>query len=326
MNGKKALIVGIDDYPGSPLYGCVNDAISISSELERHGTGSVNFGVNLKTSNAGPVTAAELRKQIEQLFCGGPASVALFYFAGHGAIVGNEAHLCAMDGVEHAPGIPLSEAVNIANNADGEVHNRVILLDCCFAGGAGNLSIVNQQISALGKGVTIMTACRDNETAQEMNGHGMFTYLVLDALRGGAADILGRITPASVYSHIDQSLGDWDQRPLYKSHVDNFLVLKEMSPKVSLETLRRLPHFFELPSSEYALTPEHEHTNQDGTPRADGDSVLHGEFRELQDCNRVGLVEPVGSQDMYWAAMQNKSCRLTALGNHYYRLATDNRI
>tara|TARA_R110001592_G_scaffold358494_1_gene663534 strand:+ start:4258 stop:5238 length:981 start_codon:yes stop_codon:yes gene_type:complete len=326
MNGKKALIVGIDDYPDAPLFGCVNDAISISSELERHGTGSVNFGVNLVSSNNCAVLAGDLRKQITQLFCGGPASVALFYFAGHGSIIGDEAYLCTMDGVSHAPGIPLSEVVNIANNADGEVHNRVILLDCCFAGGAGNLSIVNKQISALGKGVTIMTACRDNETAQEMNGHGLFTYLVLDALRGGASDILGRITPASVYSHIDQSLGDWDQRPLYKSHVDNFLVLKEMSPKVSLKTLRRLPFFFKSPSSEYSLTPDHEHTNQDGTSRTDGDNVMQGEFRELQDCNRVGLVEPVSSQDMYWAAIKSKSCRLTALGSHYYRLATDNRI
>lgn len=326
MNGKKALIVGIDGYPDSPLFGCVNDAMGMASELERHGTGSVNFGLKRITSNDCTVTTNELRQQLKRLFEGGPASVALFYFAGHGAVVSNETYLCTQDGVDHAPGLPLREVIDMANTANGEVHNRVILLDCCFAGGAANLSYVDKQIALLGKGVTIMTACRDKETAQEMNGHGLFTYLMLDALRGGAADILGRITPAAIYSHVDQSLGDWDQRPLYKSHVDSFLVLKEMPPKVQLETLQRIPHFFSDVSSEYSLTPEHEHTKPDGTIRTDGDPQLRAEFRELQNCNRAGLVEPVGAQDMYWAAMNSTACRLTALGAHYHRLANSNRI
>lgn len=326
MNGKKALIVGIDDYPNSPLFGCVNDAMGMTSELERHGTGSVNFGLNRITSNDTTVTTNELRQQLKRLFEGGPASVALFYFAGHGAVINGETYLCTQDGVDHAPGLPLREVIDMANKADGEVHNRVILLDCCFAGGAANLSYVDQQIALLRKGVTIMTACRDKETAQEMNGHGLFTYLMLDALRGGAADILGRITPAAIYSHVDQSLGDWDQRPLYKSHVDSFLVLKEMPPKVQLSTLQRIPHFFNDVSSEYPLTPEHEHTNPDGTTRTDENPQLRAEFRELQNCNRVGLVEPIGEQDMYWAAMNSTGCRLTALGAHYHRLANSNRI
>ena len=35
--------------------------------------------------------------------------------------------------------------------------------------------------------------------------------LFVDALNGSAADILGQITPGSVYAHIDQSLGAWSQ-------------------------------------------------------------------------------------------------------------------
>ncbi len=31
---KKALVVGIDDYPSSPLGGCVNDANAIATLLE----------------------------------------------------------------------------------------------------------------------------------------------------------------------------------------------------------------------------------------------------------------------------------------------------
>lgn len=43
--GKKALIVGIDEYPGCPLRGCVNDANSVASLLERNADGSKNFDV-----------------------------------------------------------------------------------------------------------------------------------------------------------------------------------------------------------------------------------------------------------------------------------------
>ncbi|WP_444944112.1 caspase domain-containing protein [Microbulbifer sp. ZKSA006] len=325
MSGRKALVIGIDHYPSHPLHGCVNDAIEMSGELKRHGNGSVNFDVLTLESGTQSVTTGAIREKLEQLLHGNPA-VAVFYFAGHGTVVNGEAYLCTVDGTQHAPGLPVSELTRMISNTSGKIQNCVVLLDCCFAGGVGNLININNSVAGLGKGVTILTACRENETAQEMNGHGLFTYLMLDALRGGAADILGRITPPSIYSHIDQSLGNWDQRPLYKSHVDSFLTLKEMPPKVELKTLQRLPYFFTTPADEYELTPAHEHTNGDGSPNTEGDQTIKAEFRELQNCNRAGLVEPIGEQDMYWAAMNSKSCRLTALGAHYHRLAKNNRI
>lgn len=41
----------------------------------------------------------------------------------------------------------------------------------------------------------------------------------------------------------------------------------------------------------------------------------------LQRLERVGLVEPVDTAHMYYAAMESKSCRLTALGKYYLLLA-----
>lgn len=325
MAGKKALIVGIDDYPSSPLFGCVNDALGMVSALERNGSGSVNFGVKSLTSNNGPITIDALRQSLQQLFSGN-SQASLFYFAGHGAVIGKRTYLCTQDGNQSTPGLDLSEVIDMANSAEREVHNRIILLDCCFSGGAGNLTSLNDQIAALGKGVTIMTACRENEPAQEMQGHGLFTYLMLDALNGGAADILGRITAASVYSHVDQSLGEWEQRPYYKSHVDSFLILREVSAKVSPDILRRLSQYFLDASDIYPLTPEHEHSDDAGNPRLDGDKQLQAEFKELQDCCAAGLVEPLDSEHMYWAAMNSTGCRLTALGVHFHRLAKNNRI
>ena len=40
----------------------------------------------------------------------------------------------------------------------------------------------------------------------------------------------------------------------------------------------------------------------------------------------VNLVVPVGETHMYYAAMNSKSCKLTALGVHYWNLVKNNRI
>lgn len=323
MTMKRALIVGLDDYPGMPLTGCANDAHAIVEMLRCNGNGSRNFDIRL-SSDALTVTLRELKSQIKALFAT-PTNVALFYFAGHGAVEDGQAYLCTSDYTPETPGLRMEDLMQMADDAAGKIHNRIILLDCCFAGNASNRSIFNSTVSnaVLSHGTTVLTASRESETSKEINGHGVFTYLMLDALRGGAADILGRITPASVYSHIDQSLGAWDQRPLFKSHVDTFLVLRAMPPKVTLETLKLLPQLFSTPDSQYLLTPDHEHTNPDGSRRVDGNPRLHAEFLALQNCNRVDLVYPVDEKHMYWAAMHSKSCALTPLGKHYWRLAAN---
>jgi len=49
-------------------------------------------------------------------------------------------------------------------------------------------------------------------------------------------------------------------------------------------------------------------------------------FKDLQKLQSVGLVVPVDENFMYFAAMNSKSCKLTALGYHYWRLAKDKRL
>ena len=45
--GRKALIIGIDDYQ-TPLHGCVNDAKEIASLLKTNEDDSKNFDVRLE--------------------------------------------------------------------------------------------------------------------------------------------------------------------------------------------------------------------------------------------------------------------------------------
>jgi len=59
-------------------------------------------------------------------------------------------------------------------------------------------------------------------------------------------------------------------------------------------------------------------------PYANDDNVKV--FKDLQLYESVGLIEPVGADHMYFAAMNSKSCKLTLLGLHYWKLSKDKRF
>lgn len=328
---KKALIVGIDDYPRSPLSGCVNDAVAVNEVFERNGDGSPNFSTRLLTSNTNGVNCGVLDKELQNLFSG-TAETALFYFAGHGGTTRNgESYIVAQDGKEGAWGPSLNQILSYANNAHPSIQSSVIILDCCYSGNLGEVPSLGagEKVSAIGNGVTILTACHRSEGAAEYNGHGLFTGIIIDSLSGSASDICGRITPASVYSHVDQILGPWEQRPIYKSNVQNFITLRKVAAKISDEILRKLPQYFKDPTDTFSLDPSFE-PDRENIPKeyrhipVNDDNVKI--FEELQLCNRYGLVSPVDAKHMYYAAINSTGCKLTALGAHYRKLAEKKHI
>ena len=73
-----------------------------------------------------------------------------------------------------------------------------------------------------------MTASTADQYAGEENGSGVFTDLFVDALSGAAANLIGDVTPGAVYAHVDQSLGPWGQRPVFKTNVQNFVSLRKV--------------------------------------------------------------------------------------------------
>ena len=328
---KKALIVGIDDYPTAPLRGCVNDAISVANLLERNGDGSPNFSVKQLTSNDEAVTSRVLSEALEELFQG-DADTVLFFFAGHGIISPetNGGYIVSQDGGKGAWGASLGDIIGMANRAYPRIKATVIILDSCQSGFAGEIpGLGNQNVSIIGTGVTILTACHRDGTAAEADGHGLFTGILLDGLSGGSADICGRITPASVYAHIDQTLGPWEQRPVYKANVQTFVTLRQVTPKIPLEILRELPKYFFNEGDTFPLDPSFEPDRQNipaelrHLPISEENARV---FKGLQLCNRHGLVVPVDAEHMYYAAINSTGCKLTALGVHYRRLAMLKRI
>lgn len=314
---RRALVVGIDDYPSAPLHGCVNDAKQLAHVLEYHDTGRRNFQCVLVTTPPSPTTRAILREKLRALFCQ-PADLAFFHFSGHGTVMNLDGYLVTPDYDQNDPGISMSEVLSLANNS--QVKEIFITLDCCYSGRLGGVPAINSDTATLREGVSIITATRSGQEALEVGSGGVFSNLLVESLAGGAADLLGKVSAASVYSYIDNALGAWDQRPLFKAHVSRFAELREAKPKIELATLRKIVQHFPLPAEELLLSPEFE-------PEAEPHNTKREDtFRDLLKLRDAGLVIPVGEDHMYYAAIHSKSCALTSLGKYYWRLVNEKKI
>ncbi len=313
---RQALIIGIDKYPAQPLNGCKNDAKRIAEVLNYDDDDQkrVNFEIKLALDVE---SKSKLREMIRNLFdC--DANMVLLYFSGHGYMSAAGGYIVTPDAGPNDPGISMDEILHYANQSD--VRTKVIILDCCNSGAFGT-PVNAAGTSYLGKGMTILTSSREKETSVEKDGHGIFTSLLIDALEGGASDLKGDITPGSVYAHIDMAIGNWGQRPIFRTNVTRFTPLRKVKSHISLTILKKLIIYFPASRSEFSLDPGYEWTNKETA-----DPVKVEIFKELQKMNRVGLVIPIGTEDMYFAAIEHKACKLTALGQHYWHLVKQDRI
>jgi hypothetical protein len=314
---RRALIIGIDDYPEYPLRGCVNDANRIREVLSRHHDGRVNFQCEVITSPPQQVTRAVMRQKISKLFQN-YADVAFLHFSGHGTVNGLGGYLVTPDYCTFDVGIPMTEVLALANQSP--VTDIFITLDCCHSGAFGTLPAVSNDKIVLADGVSVITATRSGQEALEEGGSGVFTSLLIEALEGGAAGILGEVSAASIYAYIDNAMGAWDQRPMFKANVSRFIKLREAAPRLPVTLIQKLIAYFPLPAELLQLSPAYE-------PEAEPhDAEKEKIFRDLQKFRDCGLVEPIGSDHMYYAAIQSKTCGLTTLGKYYWRLVRENKI
>ncbi|WP_280276390.1 caspase family protein [Nocardia wallacei] len=321
---RKALIVGIDYYDRvGCLSGAVNDAHGVRAVLERNADGSLNFPTPQLLVGTGPeskVTRRELKHAVRELFADN-SQIALFYFAGHGSIEDSWGYLCASDCESGDDGLPLAEVLSFANRSNAQ--NKVVVLDSCHSGVAGS-NAHTTNMTEISEGVTILTASTATQYAMETpgGGSGVFTNLFIDALSGAAANLVGAITPGSVYAHIDQSLGSWAQRPVFKTNVTRFVSLREVNAPIELTELQMLTTLFPDPATPFALDPSYEpyRSGAEDATVPPPDSAHTALFAVLQNYVKVHLVRPLGAPHMWHAAMENQACELTALGRHYWNL------
>lgn len=256
MDDKRALVIGIDRYGNrrASLSCCVNDAEHVAKELRGDG-----FGFEVSVLLNDEATRPAILRWITEVRNDRPTTT-LVYFAGHGVRTELGSFLVTSDHQEFDEGIDLSTLVRLLAGADEADHNTLIMLDCCHAGAAlaprgmddsTGEWLTPQDVRSVfhGHGVATIAACMAQQRAWEEynHGHGVFTYYLLGALRGEAADHQGFVTAHTIYETIARNMSTGpqatDQRPVFAGHVTGRLVVGEGLP----------PFLPEPPSSEVSL-------------------------------------------------------------------------
>lgn len=320
---RRALIVGINHYKGGPLDGCINDANHMHEVLSRNEDGSVNFDCKLIVSKdescGNKITVTRLKKEIFNLLHQ-EAEIAILYFSGHGSSTEIGSYLVTQDVRKYQEGVSLDEVITLANSS--KANEVIIILDCCHGGNLGNLREIGGRKALLREGVSILTASRDTQFSLERDDsdQGVFTSIVYDALKGGAADILGNVNVSGVYNYVDQLLNSWEQRPILKSHVSKMVSLRKCTPKIELEKLRKIIHYF--PDKEYKF-PLDPTFDKDLDPSNEANQKI---MKDLREYYKLELLVPIGEEYMYRAAENKKACELTTKGKYFWEMVKNNRI
>ncbi|MDD9940143.1 MAG: caspase family protein [Myxococcales bacterium] len=316
---RRALLIGIDNYPTAPLNGCVADVERLQALLLRHEDGEPNFEARALTAprEGQQLDKAEVRKALEEHFLR-EADTALLHFSGHGMFNDLGGFIVTSDGKRYDEGISMHDLMRLINQS--KIPEITILLDCCHSGAMGLQDASSGDAVVLREGVSIIAASGMSEVSVETDGGGLFTSLICDALGGQAADLFGHVTVPSLYAHVDSQLGAWDQRPRFRANLRRLSPIRRLMPPIPRSTLRKLAELFETENSQHRLSPAHEPSLE---PH---DHALEHVFAELQSLCREGIVEPVDERHMYYAALNGGACRLTPRGRRYFRLATAGKI
>lgn len=239
MGRRRALVVGVNDYTGrwSPLRCCVNDATQIARLLEMDEYGfEVTEMLNADATRANILRwAAEARAD--------QAEMLLLYFSGHGVTTDLGSFLVTYDNAEYDEGVEIPKLIRILAGDYDAKHATLVFLDCCHSGVAARMDelvenrrpLTNadlQTAANVDRAFAVIAASLSSQVAwEEQNfGHGVFTYYLLQALCGDAADHEGFVTIHSVYDVISRNMGqltgrEEQQKPVFGGHIPGRLVL-----------------------------------------------------------------------------------------------------
>jgi len=247
-----AVVIGISQYKTvRPLKYADKDALAFRDYLTQ------NLGVtpdHLTVLTNEQATLFNLKRSLgtDLKRHAGPKDTVIIFYAGHGAPEpdasspdgdGLEKYLIPYDADPqdlYTTGLPMREVETIFHRLSAE---RVMFItDSCYSGATAgrtfstaarraNLSDGFLTRLSKGKGRVVLTASRAGEVSEERDdlGHGVFTYYLLEGLRG-KADVDGDsiVTVDEAYSyistHVPQATGQ-NQHPVKKGEVEGQLFL-----------------------------------------------------------------------------------------------------
>lgn len=203
---KKALLFGINDYPGSQndLQGCVNDVYLIADKLAKLG-----FDINISLDQE--VTIQKFKNELTDLIiCAEKGDYLAVSYSGHGTQLpdrSGDEH----DGYDEA--LYLYDGVLIDDNLQDILKKKqegvhlFMIMDSCFSGSNtrfvnkkprfvqlnANQPVMHKRKRAIMRSpdmdYVVLTGCAENQTSADayMNGkyHGAMTYYAMKTLQSG---------------------------------------------------------------------------------------------------------------------------------------------
>ena len=147
----------------------------------------------------------------------------VIYMAGHGVIIEDKWYFLPYNITEASEravvqnGISTEEFKNKIENVGAD--RMLLLIDACQSGGALSpiknfIGIKSLRMLARDMGVHILAATDREQYAVELKalGHGVFTYSLLEALNGKAADQNGKITVRNVMKYVEREVPALSQK------------------------------------------------------------------------------------------------------------------
>jgi uncharacterized caspase-like protein len=179
----------------------------------------------------------------------------VIYFSGHGAPVPNQGSIDG-DGIDkylltqesdpsnfYGTAFPMDEVAGIFNRLASD--RVVFIADTCYSGATGGKTVLAKNMTGMkvsspdydrflsrlteGKGRVILTASRGSELSQESLRfkHGVFTYFLLEALRGAAdRNHDGFVTISEAYDYVSREVPKFsNQHPTWKGEASGDIVI-----------------------------------------------------------------------------------------------------
>lgn len=258
-----AVVIGVGHYENRQIPGlryATRDAEAMYTFLTTQGGYAKERTLLLTDSTQEKPTLVNIKRALGDFLSrrAGRDDMVLIYFAGHGApevdVSGAETdglskYLVPRDGNPdslYSTALPMDDVQRIFGRIAAE--RIVMLLDTCYSGTAGGRTFARARVRAGGindqflerltrsRGRVILTASGPNEVALESAtlAHGLFTYYLLEGLKGKAdRNGDGIVTVSELYEYVEEQvdraarLAGGRQRPLMRGEIEGTLPLSK---------------------------------------------------------------------------------------------------
>lgn len=247
-----AVVIGVSKYKSvRPLRFADRDAVAFADYL-RTQVGIPQENITLLLNEQATLMALKRVLGTDLRRKAGQQDTVIIYYAGHGAPEtdatsqdedGLEKYIVPYDGDPadlYTTALPMREVETIFQRLSAE---RVIFIsDACYSGATGGRTFLTASRRAVvsdaflarlskARGRVVLTASRASEVSEEREdlGHGVFTYYLLEGLRGKAdLDSDGVITVDEIYAYVSRKVPEatgQNQHPLKRGETEGQLVL-----------------------------------------------------------------------------------------------------